>query len=107
MDLETARTENSKAGAGVIQRYEVGHTMASTNAEFIGATFSLLVTEANARLLTLAESGALDSREAEAMVSCEVTLAIRRSINRPPGWAIEWIDPGGGVVTVTGADRAV
>ena len=53
----------------MIQRYEVGHTMDSTNAEFIGATFSLLATEAIARLLTYAERGDLDSPEAQAMVS--------------------------------------
>ena len=69
VDLETARTEIGKASAGVIHRYEVGHTTDSTNAEFIGATFSLLASEAIARLLTLAESGDLDSPEAEAMVS--------------------------------------
>ena len=65
VDLETARAEISKAGAGVIQRYEVGRAMGSTNAEIIGATFSLLATEATARLLTLAESADLDSPEAE------------------------------------------
>lgn len=44
VDLETARAEISKAGAGVIQRYEVGRTIDATNAEFVGATFSLLAT---------------------------------------------------------------
>ena len=43
--------------------------MDSTDAEFAGATFSLLATEAIARLLTYAESGDLDSPDAEAMVS--------------------------------------
>ena len=69
VDLESARAEISKTGAGVIQRYEVGRTMDATNAEFVGAMFSLLATEAVARLLTYAENDDLDSPEAEAMVS--------------------------------------
>ena len=40
-----------------------GRTPDSTNAEFIGATFSLLATEAIARLLTYAEDDALDAAE--------------------------------------------
>jgi hypothetical protein len=63
-DLETARAEISTAGAGVIQRFEAGNTADSTDAEFVGATFSLLATEAVARLLTYAENGALDSPDA-------------------------------------------
>lgn len=56
VDLDTARTQIQGAGAAVIRRYDVRHAVDSTNAEFVGATFSLLATEAIARLLTYAVS---------------------------------------------------
>jgi hypothetical protein len=68
-DLEAARAEIGKAGAGVINRFEFAWAPDSTDSGFIGSVYQLLGTEACARLLTLAEDDAIDSPEAEAIPS--------------------------------------